>query len=105
MPPIHSSHTLISEDRYNEMLGCLPPIYVYTIDGKKAEKAFAMSEAYTQDRNTLVFYVYYKAGDAFYETKALVWTGERKPLDDGFEHQYGRGYMAETWSEKVFIPS
>ena len=89
--------TEVTKDRYQEMLGCLPPVYISEIDGQPIN-GFACSEAYTHTRNAVVLGTYYKdkATGKYYETFCELYTPEGKAVFDTWGHTYGTGYKCKT---------
>ena len=79
----------ISQDRWEYMLEVLPPLYVKELDGKPIENGICCSEAYTHNDKGVVLTICYKADDGnYYEGFANVFTKERKPIWDTYNHCY-----------------
>jgi hypothetical protein len=58
-----------TEDRYDDMLGAVPPIYCSSIDGVGVRGGFAVGEAYSHNnKGETIYYGFYQVGDKYYET-------------------------------------
>lgn len=97
---IDPTHKEITEDRYYEMLGVVPPIYLAKLDDQPVN-GFAVSEAYDFTFGTVVLSVFYKQDDKFYETLATVRTPKGYAINDTYNHQHMRNYLAKTLRLKV----
>lgn len=67
----------ISEDRYFEMLGAVPPIYFTTLNGDHFKGSFALGEASshinTPNGVKEAYLAFYKVGDKYYEVDGLIY--------------------------------
>ncbi len=88
----------ITEERYNDMMEVLPPIYINPSTVKQeAYSAFAVSEAYSHGKSVILTVCWKeRQGQAikFYERLMEVYTPAGKPIDETYGHYYGRSYKA-----------
>jgi hypothetical protein len=67
----------VSEDRYYEMLGVVPPIYFKTLDGINVKGGFAVGEVYSHEeidgKFRGVYSGFYIKADKFYEVNGMVY--------------------------------
>lgn len=70
----------ISEDRYFEMLGAVPPIYITTLNGESFRGAFALGEANshinTPNGVKPAYSAFYQKDDLYFEADGLVYFTE-----------------------------
>ena len=79
----------ITEERWEYMLGVLPPLYVKELDGKPIKDGICCSEAYTHNEKGVVLIICYKGEDGnYYEGLANVSTKEGKPIWNTYNHCY-----------------
>lgn len=61
----------ITEDRYYDMLGAVPPLWISSLDGKPMKAAFALGEAYSHakigDGYKATFLAFYEKDGKYYE--------------------------------------
>lgn len=86
----------VSEDRYEEMRGAVPPIYINSIDGHGVTNGFAVGEAYsheaTPDGFKAVYTAFYTFGDKYYQVADLVYftaKGTAKTIQMSSEYKKG----------------
>lgn len=101
----------ITEDRYNEMLDVLPPVYIRKLHGFEVKGAFACSEPYThryyKDEKlnkvvcVVVCSVFWRDNDGnYYEELCELYKADGTPINDTYYHCYTRGNIAIAWEEK-----
>ncbi len=93
----------ITEDRYNDALECLPPIYLCSIDSTSYKDAFANSEAYSHNEKGVVLAVYFIHGGKYFEAFANIKTAAGSWVQDTYEHCY-RTLEAETITRQTPLP-
>lgn len=96
----------ITEERYYELLECVPPIYISELDGEKVKGAFAVGEANRHANDGRPAYTvclmknisenanfkYYE----YFQTEAVLSTSEDKPVIYTELHTYSRGNKAQS---------
>ena len=89
----------VSEDRYFEMLGAVPPIYITTLNGESLKGAFALGEAESQINTESglkdAYAVFYKKDDLYFEVDGLVYFTE-----PGVAVKAERTYKIDIWNSK-----
>lgn len=100
----------VTEKRYDDLLGAVPPIYFIKLDGVSVKGGFALGEAHTHTTDGKKVYTgLYKDGNKFYETFVkFVSRGEavRVSEDDFFKYKKGgkvggRGFFGLTKGKKI----
>jgi hypothetical protein len=94
-------HKEITEDQYDEMLNCMPPVYIIMLDGVKLERGFAVGEPYTMAIGTMVCTVCYEKNGKYYMTKACLFKGNGAKITDINSQYYTRENIAITYHKNV----
>jgi hypothetical protein len=87
----------VDEDRYDWMLGVMPPIYITSIDGEKIQSGFAMSEPNSHVKveggYKATFTALYKKDGKYFEVPDVYFEGkgEAKRVNQDNKAQYARG--------------
>lgn len=100
--------TPVSEDRYEEMRGAVPPIYITSIDGHGVTNGFAVGEAYTHDATPdgfkALYTAFYTFGDKYYEVADLVYfTGKGLAKTMQLASKYAEGGDVKIGDEPPII--
>lgn len=88
-----------TEDKYDDMLGVLPPIYVSHIDDIKVKGGFAVSEPYSSDEHgNPTFGVYFEYNGKFYTAIASLTKEDGKPIKFSTynNEEFSRGNKAKS---------
>ena len=83
----------VTENEMDDMLNCMPPIYVSTVDGIVVEAGFAVSEPISSHNGQPTFAVYFKMDGKCYRCECWL----NGVLDSNYDNlRYTRGNMAHT---------
>lgn len=92
-----TSYYPVAIDSLECALECVPPIYIKWLkvgDHERKISGFAVSEAMTYANGTVVCSVYFQEGGEAYKAICEIRTPDGGNIDDTYNHQYGRGYIA-----------
>jgi hypothetical protein len=100
---------VVSKERYEEMLGTVPPIYIITLDDKKVKGGFAVGEIYSHEMTNAgvkpIYNAFYQSGKQFFEVMDKVYftgNGEAVRAIGSKEIHYKPGGKVTTRVEKVW---
>jgi len=91
---ILNQSVLINEEIYNEMLSCLPPIYIKSINGYTVNEAFAVSEAFCHTDRTVVLDIYYEYNGEYYSCLCEVFTKNNSHMFYYNDYEFTTGNIA-----------
>jgi hypothetical protein len=94
-------HKEITADRYDDLLDCMPPVYIIMLDGVKIQKGFAMGEPYTHAIGTVVSTVCYEKDGKYYMTEACLFKGNGAKITDINSQYYTRENIAITYHKSI----
>lgn len=95
---LQQKHTEIKEERFDDMLEILPPIYISHIDGNKVKFGFCVSEPYTHLNNgAVVLTTCYKLHGKYYTCLSVVLKNNDKYIKDTYADEYTRDNYAVTY--------
>jgi hypothetical protein len=84
----------VSEDRYYEMLGVVPPLYFSTLDGVSVRGGFAVGEVYTHEiydgKYRGVYDAFYQKDGKYYQVTGMVYFTDKNSAKRA-EYKYAGG--------------
>lgn len=92
----------VSEDKYDDMLGVLPPIYISSVDDIPVS-GFAVSEPYDDDEHgNPTFGIYFEFQKKYYHAIASLTKPDDKPITYAMynNEEYSRGNKAKSVKNK-----
>lgn len=96
----YQKHTEITEDRYDDMLEVLPPIYITHVDGNKVKSGFCVSEPYTHLNNGgVVLTTCYKLDGKYYMCLCAAFKYNDNAIKDTYNAEYTRDNYCITYTK------
>lgn len=87
----------VTQERYDDMLEVLPPMYLSEIDGKKVKNGFAVSEALSQNDDGPTFVGYWEEDGKFFSSEVSVIKPNGKNVGwNYYAHAFTKGNTAKT---------
>lgn len=93
---MNQTHHEITEELYDDMHECLPPVYLESIDGIKYPRMMACSEACTHLDTVVLTTCYLSLDGKYYQAKCKVYKAEGQPIFDTYNAQWTRNNIAIT---------
>lgn len=95
---VSKHHAIITEERYDDMHEVLPPVYFSHIDGNRVQRGMCCSEAYNHtDQGYVVLTCCYRLDGVYYETLAVVFKNNDKPIFDTYNEVWSNDNYAITY--------
>jgi DNA repair protein RadC len=95
----------VSEERYYDMLGVVPPLYFRTLDGISVRGGFAVGEVYShQEREGKfrgIYDAFYQKGNKYYQVNGMVYfisKDEAKRAKYKEDNEYAKGGKVRNYS-------
>lgn len=92
-------HKEINEERYDNMLNVMPPVYITHIDGNPVKEGFGVGEAYSEFNNTVVLTTCYKKEGKYYECFCVMYKHNYKPIIETYSAEWTRDNYGITYQK------
>ncbi len=98
---METNYKNITEERYEDLYGIAPILYISTIDGQRVQKGFAVCEALDHNPKGAVLAVCFKKDGQFYQAAANI-SNDTGFITDYLGNAGTRGNTAETVFHKAW---